>query len=86
MAAKMKVQELEDIILEQVKKLGSEMAEDNPEKLNAILEKSRCISELADSYVEINRMKLDVVKELNNGGTLYERYLGIESDSPVGKV
>jgi hypothetical protein len=31
-------------------------------------------------------MKLDVVKELNKGGNLYENYLGVESDNPVGKA
>lgn len=86
MAKKMYVQELEQIILDQVRKLSVDEEAPNPEKLNEQLEKSRCIAELADSYVEINKMKLAVVKELNANGTLYEGYLGIESEKPYGKV
>ena len=50
-----------------------------------MIERSKAMSELADSYVSINRMKLDVVKELNQNGTLYEKYLGVEMP-PVGKL
>ena len=41
------------------------------------------MSTLANSYISINRLKLDVVKELNNSGGLYENYLGIEDNSYV---
>jgi len=78
------VNKLEKMLLQQVELLGSDNLAD-AEKAKLMIERSKAMSELADSYVSINRMKLDVVKELNQNGTLYEKYLGVEMP-PVGKL
>ena len=84
--AKLKVQELEDTILDQIEKLNQDDILDEPEKAKVLIDRSNAMASLAKTYIEVNRMKLDVVKELNKGGTLYESYLGIESKTKVGKV
>ena len=78
------VNKLEKMLLQQVELLGSDNLTDT-DKAKLMIERSKAMSELADSYVNINRMKLDVVKELNQNGTLYEKYLGVEMP-PVGKL
>lgn len=78
------VNKLEKMLLQQVELLGSDNLAD-ADKAKLMIERSKAMSELADSYVSINRMKLDVVKELNQNGTLYEKYLGVEMP-PVGKL
>lgn len=78
------VNKLEKMLLQQVELLGSDNLTDT-DKAKLMIERSKAMSELADSYVSINRMKLDVVKELNANGTLYEKYLGVEMP-PVGKL
>ena len=45
-----------------------------------MIDRSKSIAELTNAYVNVNRMKLDVVKELNRSGTLYEGYLGITDE------
>ena len=84
--AKMKVQELENVLLEQIEKLNDDSYLDDEEKGKMLIERSRSIEGLTNAYIGLNRMKLDVVKELNKGGTLYEKYLGIVSDKVAGKV
>lgn len=78
------VNKLEKMLLQQVELLGKDNLADT-DKAKLMIERSKAMSELADSYVSINRMKLDVVKELNQNGTLYEKYLGVEMP-PVGKL
>lgn len=86
MAKQMKVQELENVLLDQIEKLNDDSVMDDPEKAKILIERSQSMANLTNAYIGVNRMKLDVVKELNKGGTLYEKYLGIESDSAQGKV
>ena len=86
MARQMKVQELENVLLDQIEKLNDDSVMDDPEKAKILIERSQSMANLTNAYIGVNRMKLDVVKELNKGGTLYEKYLGIESDSAQGKV
>ena len=86
MAKQMKVQELENVLLDQIEKLNDDSVMDDPEKAKILIERSQSMANLTNAYIGVNRMKLDIVKELNKGGTLYEKYLGIESDSAQGKV
>ena len=86
MARQMKVQELENVLLDQIEKLNDDSVMDDPEKAKILIERSQSMANLTNAYIGVNRMKLDVVKELNKGGTLYEKYLGIEADSAQGKV
>jgi hypothetical protein len=78
------VQELERVLLDQIEKLNDDSVMGDPEKAQLLIGRSRAMTELAGAYVEINRMKLDIVKELNRGGTIYEKYLGIETGNAGG--
>lgn len=74
---KSRIQELEHTILDQIEKLNDDSIADDPEAIQRMIERSKAMAQLTDSFVNINRMKLDVVKELNKNGSLYESYLGI---------
>lgn len=84
--AKMKVQELESVLLDQIEKLNDDSVLEDTEKAKMLIERSNAMVGLTNSFIGVNRMKLDVVKELNKGGNLYESYLGIESAKSTGKV
>ena len=84
--ANMKVQELENVLLDQIEKLNDDSVLEDAEKAKMLIERSNAMVGLTNSFIGVNRMKLDVVKELNKGGNLYESYLGIESPKPTGKA
>ena len=86
MAKQMRVQELENVLLDQIEKLSDDTILEDEEKSKILIERSKTMAELTNAYIGVNRMKLDVVKELNKGGNLYESYLGIESPKTTGKV
>ena len=77
---KSRIKELEDTILDQIEKLNDDSIADDPEAIQRMIDRSKAIAQLTDSIVGINRMKLDVVKELNKNGSLYENYLGITDE------
>lgn len=80
--------ELESVLLDQIEKLNDDSigvktnpdgtVENDPEEIKAMVERSKAISELTKNVVEMNRLKLDIVKECNSNGGLYEKYLGID--------
>ena len=80
-AKKNRLQELENVLLDQIEKLNQDDIASDKEAAQVLIERSQAMSNLANSYISINRLKLDVVKELNNSGGLYENYLGIEDKS-----
>lgn len=82
-AKKNRLQELENVLLDQIEKLNQDDIASDKEAAQVLIERSQAMSNLANSYISINRLKLDVVKELNNSGGLYENYLGIEDTSHV---
>lgn len=82
-AKKNRLQELENVLLDQIEKLNQDDIASDKEAAQVLIERSQAMSNLANSYISINRLKLDVVKELNNSGGLYENYLGIEDNSHV---
>lgn len=82
-AKKNRLQELENVLLDQIEKLNQDDIASDKEAAQVLIERSQAMSTLANSYISINRLKLDVVKELNNSGGLYENYLGIEDNSYV---
>lgn len=84
--AKTRIQELEEVLLDQIEKLNDDSVCADDTAAQILVDRSRSIAELTNSFVSINRMKLDVVKELNKSGTIYEKYLGIEADSSYGKA
>lgn len=86
MAKKMSVKELEEVLLDQIEKLNCDDVNEDTEKAQQMIDRSKSIAELTNAFIGVQRIKLDVVKELNRGGNLYESYLGIESDKTTGKV
>ena len=82
-AKKNRLQELENVLLDQIEKLNQDDIASDKEGAQVLIERIQAMSTLANSYISINRLKLDVVKELNNSGGLYENYLGIKDNSYV---
>lgn len=80
-AKKNRLQELENVLLDQIEKLNQDDIASDKEAAQVLIERSQAMSNLANSYISINRLKLDVVKELNNSGGFYKDYLGIEDKS-----
>lgn len=74
----MKLDELENTLLDQIEKLNDDSLADDPEKARLMIEKSKVMSDLAGRVTEMNRLKLDVYKEANQNGGIYEKFLGIE--------
>ena len=65
----MKLDELENTLLDQIEKLNDDSLSDDLEKAQMVIEKSKVMSDLAGRLNEMNRLKLDIYKEANaNGG------------------
>ena len=79
-----RLKELEEMLLDQVEKLNDDSIADDLEATQKLIDRSKAMEGLADQIVEINRLKLDVVKEMNSNGGLYENYLGIEDNTLKG--
>ena len=83
-----RTQELEDIILEQIEKLNQDDIMSTPEELKNLLDRSKAISELTDSLINIQRTKIDAQRvrieavrvAKDQQGLGYEKYLGIQND------
>ena len=75
----MKLDELENTLLDQIEKLNDDSLADDPDKARLMIEKSKVMSDLAGRVTEMNRLKLDVYKEANQNGGIYEKFLGIEN-------
>lgn len=72
------MEELERTLLDQVEKLNDDSIGEDPEKARLMIERSKAMSDLAGRVTEINRLKLDVYREANANGGIYEKLLGIE--------
>ena len=75
----MKLDELENTLLDQIEKLNDDSLSDDLEKAQMMIEKSKVMSDLAGRVTELNRLKLDVYREANENGGIYEKFLGIKS-------
>lgn len=75
----MKSNELEECLLDQIEKLNDDSLAEDPDKARIMIEKSKAMSELAGKINELNRLKLDIYREANENGGIYEKLLGIES-------
>lgn len=69
--------EMEKTLLDQIEKLNDDSIASDPEQARVMIEKSKAIGDLAGRVTEINRLKLDVIKEANENGGIYEKFLGI---------
>jgi hypothetical protein len=74
----MDIKELERTLIDQIEKLNDDSIAEDEAACRAMIERSNAMSGLANAYIGVQRLKLDVVKQLNNNGGLYEEYLGIE--------
>lgn len=74
-----KIEELEKTLLDQIEKLNDDTIFEDKEKAGILVERSKAISGLTQNFVNVQRMKLDVVKTLSENGGIYENYLGIEN-------
>ena len=74
----MKLDELENTLLDQIEKLNDDSLADDPENAKMMIEKSKVMSDLAGRVTELNRLKFDVYREANANGGIYEKLLGIE--------
>lgn len=74
----MKLDELENTLLDQIEKLNDDSLADDPEKAQMMIEKSKVMSDLAGRVNEMNRLKLDIYKEANANGGMYEKFLGLK--------
>lgn len=72
------MEEMEKVLLDQVEKLNDDSLAEDPEKARLLIDKSKAIGDLAGKATELNRLKLDIYKEANANGGVYEKLLGIE--------
>lgn len=74
----MKMDELENALLDQIEKLNDDSLAEDKENAQIMIEKSKAMSDLAGRINDLNRLKLDVYKEANANGGVYEKILGID--------
>ena len=71
----MNIKELEATLLDQIEKLNDDSIADSEESCRALIEHSNAMSDLSNSYIGIQRLKLDVVKTLEKNGAKIEHQL-----------
>lgn len=69
--------ELEEVLMDQIEKLNDDSIGEDKEATRLMVERSKSIADLSKNMVEIQRLKLDCVREVGNNGGLYESFLGI---------
>jgi hypothetical protein len=72
------MEELEKTLLDQIEKLNDDSLSNDPDAARLQIDKSKAMSDLAGKAIELNRLKLDIYKEANANGGIYEKLLGIE--------
>ena len=75
----MRIDELEKTLLDQIEKLNDDSLAEDFDNARIMIEKSKVMSDLAGRVTELNRLKLDVYREANENGGIYEKFLGIKS-------
>lgn len=83
-----RILELENVLLDQIEKLNDDSVMSDTEQVKNLIERSRAVSDLTNSFIEIQKTKLDAQKvkieavkvASNQGyGLKFEKYLGIEA-------
>ena len=69
-----------------MEKLNDDSLNTNEEELNRILNKSKAISALADNVIELNRLKLDIVKASEDNSLVYTTLNGLVVCNKAGRV
>ena len=83
-----RIQELENLLLDQIEKLNQDDVLNKPDELQGLLDRSRAITELTGSLLDIQRTKIDAQRvrievvrvAKDQQGLGYEKYLGIQND------
>ena len=70
--------ELEKTLLDQIEKLNDDSLADDPDKARLQIDKSKAMSDLAGKAIELNRLKLDIYKEANANGGVYEKTIIVD--------
>lgn len=76
----MKLNELENVLLDQIEKLNDDSISEDEKATEMLVNRSKAISDLAGNVMNLNRLKLDVVKHAEQNGGVYDDYLGIGYD------
>jgi hypothetical protein len=76
-----RLEELEKVLLNQIEMLDDETSFKDVEEAKLAVEKTRAISDLTANYIGIQQLKLNIVKELNHSGSIYEDYLGVKGEA-----
>lgn len=74
----MKLNELEQVLLDQIEKLNDDSILESEDATRVLVERSKAISALSANVMNLNRLKLDIVKASEDSGDVYRQYLGIE--------
>mgnify|MGYP007101837787 CR=1 FL=1 len=84
-----RIQELENLLLDQIEKLNQDDVLNKPDELQGLLDRSKAITELTDSLLDVQRLKIDTQRvkieavkvAKDQQGLGYDKYLGISADS-----
>lgn len=74
----MKIDELENVLLDQIEKLNDDSIGGDADKVREMIERSNAIAGLANNVMQICNFKLQAVKEFGHNGDMYAGYLGLE--------
>lgn len=74
-----RLEELENVLLNQIEMLDDESSFKDTEEVELAVKKTKAISDLTANYIGIQQLKLNIVKELNSSGSIYEDYLGVKN-------
>lgn len=79
--------ELENVLLDQIEKLNDDSIFEDKEAVKKLIERSKVISDLTNSYINIQRTKLDAQKlKIDTVKIMHETAIGIgKADEGVKK-
>lgn len=67
-----KLMELENVLLDQIEKVNDDSLAMSDEECTRLLNRSKAISDLADNVIQLNRLKLDIVKASEDNPSVYQ--------------
>lgn len=74
--------EIEDVLLNQIETLNEEFDGEDAERARTLIDKSRAIGTLVNNFTELQRVKLEIAREMLDGGSdkATKRFLGVAAD------
>ena len=70
-----KILELENVLLDQIEKINDDSVSCSEEECVRLINRSKAISDLADNVIQLNRLKLDIVKASEENPAVYQTLL-----------